>query len=139
MAHRSALISQIEVISSVLSGQSFGDVGFVKVILRKEALAKSHRPVTVLFRADRTPVVGGGDLGVMIVEARPGTLRQVAAEIARAEAVTEMRYNPQKDKVLPHPSSRRSETGAIDRIELYGTTDRRSFSVEEASPGFRTQ
>ena len=132
VAHRSALISQIEAISSVLSAQSFGDVGFVKVILRKEALAKSHRPVTVLFREDRTPVVGGGDLGVIIVEARPGTLRQVAAEIARAETVTEMRYNPQKDKVLPHPSSRRSEAGAIDRIELYGTTDRRSFSVEEA-------
>ncbi|BDA87280.1 hypothetical protein Sa4125_48220 (plasmid) [Aureimonas sp. SA4125] len=104
----------------------------MKVILRREAWAKSHRPVASLFRNDRTPVVGGGDLGVMIIEARPGTLRQVAAEIAKAETHTEMRFNEQKQKDEPHPSARRSETGAIDRIEVYGPADRRNFSVEEA-------
>ncbi len=132
VAHRTALMSQIDTISGVLSTQSQGDVGFVKVILRREAWAKSHRPVARLFRNDRTPVVGGGDLGVMIIEARPGTLRQVATEIAKAEAHTEMRLNEQKQKDEPHPSARKSETGAIDRIELYGPADRRSFSVEEA-------
>lgn len=130
--HRAALTSQIDTISGVLSAQSQGDVGFVKVILRREAWAKSHRPVASLFRNDRTPVVGGGDLGVMIIEARPGTLRQVADEIAKAETHTEMRFNEQKQRDEPHPSARKSETGAIDRIELYGPADRRSFSVEEA-------
>lgn len=130
--HRAALTSQINTISGVLSAQSQGDVGFVKVILRREAWAKSHRPVASLFRSDRTPVVGGGDLGVMIIEARPGTLRQVTAEIAKAETHTEMRFNEQKQKDEPNPSARKSETGAIDRIELYGPADRRSFSVEEA-------
>src|SRR5690606_3146882 len=72
------------------------------------------------------------DLGVMIVEARPSRLREIAAEIARAETHTEMRFNEQKRRDEPHPSGRKSETGAIDRIELYGPTDRRSFSVEEA-------
>jgi hypothetical protein len=130
--HRAALIGQIDAISGVLSAQSQGDVGFVKIILRREAWAKSHRPVVTLFRNDRTPVVGGGDLGVMIIEARPGTLRQVAAEIARAETHTQMHFNEQKQRDEPRPSSRKSETGAIDRIELYGPSDRRSFSVEEA-------
>ena len=130
--HRSALLRELDTISGVLSAQSQGDVGYVKVILRREAWAKSHRPVASLFRDNRTPVVGGGDLGVMIVEARPVTLRQVAAEIARAETHTETRFNEQKQKEEPHPSARKSETGAIDRIELYGPADRRSFSAEEA-------
>ena len=131
-AHRATLLAQIDTISGVLSAQKQGDVGFVKVILRREAWAKSHRPIASLFRHDRTPVVGGGDLGVMLVEARPGTLRQVAADIDKAETHTEMRFNEQKQKSEPYPSVRKSETGAIDRIELYGPSDRRSFSVEEA-------
>lgn len=131
-AHQAALMGQIDAISGVLSAQSQGDVGFVKVILRRDAWAKSHRPVVSLFRNDRAPIVGGGDLGVMIIEARPGTLRQIAAEIAKSETHTEMRFNKQKQKDEPHPSSQRSETGAIDRIELYGAADRRNFSVEEA-------
>ena len=130
--HRAALMGQIDAISGVLSAQSQGDVGFVKVILRRDAWAKSHRPVVSLFRNDRTPIVGGGDLGVMIIEARPGTLRQVEAEIAKSETHTEMRFNEQKQKDEPHPSSQKSETGAIHRIELYGAADRRNFSVEEA-------
>src|SRR3546814_20901270 len=68
--HRDALIGQIETISGVLSAQSQGDVGYVKVILRREAWAKLNRPVQSLFRSDRTPVVGGGALGVMHIEAR---------------------------------------------------------------------
>jgi hypothetical protein len=80
VAHKAALTSQLDAISGVLSAQSQskGDIGFVKVILRQKALAKSHRPITRLFSENRTPVVGGGDLGVMIVEARPSTLRQEA-------------------------------------------------------------
>jgi len=131
-AHKASLISQVDAIAGTLSAQAQGDVAFVKVILRREAWAKSHRPVASLFRHDRTPVVGGGDLGVMLIEARPGSLRQVSAEIAKAETQTVMRFNEQKQKDEPHPSARKSETGAIDRIELYGPNDRRSFSVEEA-------
>lgn len=85
-----------------------------------------------LFREDRAPVVGGGDLGVMIVEARPTALAQIAAEIGRAETTTEMKWDKEKEKDVPNPSGRKSETGAIERIELYGPADRRSFSIDEA-------
>lgn len=132
VAHRSSLLGQLDAISGVLAAQSQGPVGFVKVILRREAWAKSHRPVAALFRQDRAPVVGGGDLGVLIVEAQPATLGQVAAEMARAEAHTETKIDPNTGKKVPNPSARKSETGAIERIELYGPADRRSFSVEEA-------
>src|SRR3546814_17060397 len=77
--HRDALIEQIETISGVLSAQSQGDVGYVKVILRREDWAKSHRPVQSLFSSDRKPVDGGDDLGVMILEARTSTIRKLAA------------------------------------------------------------
>ena len=132
LAHRTALMGQIDAIANAIIAQSQGDIGYVKVILRREAWAKSHRPVTSLFRADRTPLVGGGDLGVMLIEARPEPLRRVAAEIYRAETHTEMRFNEQKQKDEPYPSARKSETGAIDRIEIYGSSDRRSFSVKDA-------
>lgn len=132
VAHQKALISQIDTISGILSAQSQGDVGFVKVILRREAWAKSHRPVASLFRPGRTPVVGGGDLGVMIVEARPDTLLQVAGEIARCERQTTIRRNERTGKDEVRPSTRRSETGAVDRLEIYGPSDRRDFSAEQA-------
>lgn len=132
VAHRAALLSQIESISGALSAQAQGPVGFAKVVLRREAWAKSHRPVATLFRPDRMPVVGGGDLGVMIVEVQPNTLRQVAAEMEKAENHTQMRFDPNREKEIPYPTGRKSETGAIERIELYGPADRRNFSVEEA-------
>lgn len=70
-AHKAGLISQLDTISDVLSAQSQGPIGYVKVILKREAWAKSHRPVGALFRIDRTAEVGGGHLGVMIVEGHP--------------------------------------------------------------------
>lgn len=130
--HKAALMSQIDTISDVLSAQSQGPVGYVKVILKREAWAKSHRPVATLFRSDRAPVVGGGDLGVMIVEARPSALAQVKAEIAKAELQTRMRFDERQRKEVPNPSAQKSEAGAIERIELYGPSDKRKFSVEDA-------
>ena len=78
-AHKAALIEQIDTISGVLSAQAQGPIGYIKVILKRDAWAKSHRPVGALFRSDRVPVIGGGDLGVMIVEGRPSALAQVKA------------------------------------------------------------
>lgn len=130
--HKAALIAQIDTISEVLSAQSQGPIGYVKVILRREAWAKSHRPVGTLFRSDQAPVVGGGDLGVMIVEGQPATLAKVKAEIARAEVETRMRFDKRRERETPSPSAQKSETGAIERIELYGPSDKRNFSTEQA-------
>ncbi|WP_420963378.1 S8 family peptidase [Brucella sp. IR073] len=130
--HKAALMNQLDTISDVLSAQPQGPIGYVKVILKREAWAKSHRPVGALFRKDRTPLVGAGDLGVMIVEGRPSTLAKVKAEIAKAETITRMKFEENKRREVPNPSIQKSEAGAIDRIELYGASDKRRFSVEEA-------
>lgn len=132
VAHKAALIDQLDAISGTLAAQSQGPIGYLKVVLKREAWAKTHRPVVALFRGDRTPVVGGGDLGEMIVEGRPASLALVRTEIQRAETQTVMRYNEARGRELPHPSAQRSEVGAVDRIELYGPSDKRNFSAEDA-------
>jgi hypothetical protein len=130
--HKAALIAQLGTIARTLEGQPQGDIGYVKVILRRDAWAKSHRPLSVLFKPARITLVGGGDLGEMYFEARPRALREIAADVAEAENETRLKLDKARNKMVPNPSSARSETGAIEKIELYGPRDRRSFSVEEA-------
>src|SRR3546814_15313465 len=43
-----------------------------------------------------------------------------------------MRFEEARGKDTPNPSVRKSETGAIDRVELYGPADRRTFSADDA-------
>jgi hypothetical protein len=133
-AHKAALINQLGAITHTLESQTptQGNIGYIKVILRREAWAKSHRPTSALFRPDRISLVGGGDLGEMYFEADPKALRGVAKEISGAEEETRHKLDKARNKMVPNPSPARSETGAIERIELYGPRDRRSFSVEEA-------
>ncbi|WP_429956066.1 S8 family peptidase [Gluconobacter japonicus] len=130
--HRDMLIHQLDAASKTLSVQPTGAVGFAKVVLRPKAWAKIHRPMITLLSPDRVPVVGGADLGEMIIEVKPASLRQVAAEMEKAEDGTRTKINSQTFKEVPNPSRRRSEVGAIESIELYGPTDRRNFSVNEA-------
>jgi hypothetical protein len=133
-AHKAALISQLGTIAQTLENQTptQGNIGYIKVILRREAWAKSHRPISALFRPARIALVGGGDLGEMYFEADPKAIHEVAQEISGAEEQTRHKLDKVRNKMVPHPSPARSETGAIEKIELYGPRDRRSFSVEEA-------
>ena len=130
--HKARLLSQLGAISESLRAQPQTDIGFAKVILRRSAWAKSHRPIRALFKPDRTPLVGGGDIGVMVVEVNPERVAQVAGEIGRAEEQTTLRFVPALKKEVPHPSAARSEAGAIDRIELFGPSDKRTFSLDQA-------
>ncbi|HEV7602163.1 MAG TPA: S8 family peptidase [Bradyrhizobium sp.] len=132
--HKAALITQLSAIAKALEGQAptLGNIGYIKVILRREAWAKSHRPISSLFKPTRISLVGGGDLGEMYFEANPRAVSEVAQEIAGAEEQTKYKLDKARNKMVPYPSTARSETGAIEKIELYGPRDRRSFSVEEA-------
>ena len=130
--HKARLLNQLRAISDAMTMQPQTDIAFVKVILRRAAWAKSHRPLKALFKSDWTPLVGGGDIGVMIVEARPQSIAHVAGEIGRAEDQTTLRFVATLGKEVPYPSPARSETGAIERIEIYGTPDKRTFSLDQA-------
>ncbi len=130
--HKHHLISQLHAIASGLESAQLTDIGYVKVILRKDAWAKSHRPQNALFKPSVTPTVGGGDLGVMIIEASPSSLLSVADILGRAEDETLWRYDESQDRNVPFPTPIRSEAGAIERIELFGDRDRRDFSLRDA-------
>lgn len=130
-AHKAHLVEQLRAIAKGLAANPHSDLGYVKVILRRSGWAKSHRPFRTLFTSDRTPVVGGADLGVVLVEAQPDALLQIAGDVDRAENPTTFREY--QGKRVPYPSIRRSEVGAIEQIELYGEGDRRDFSLEEAA------
>src|SRR5579862_6038031 len=70
-AHKRALAAQLSELATVIEAQPQGDIGVLKVILSRAAWAKSHRPVRSLFRPERVPIMGGGDLGEMYFEANP--------------------------------------------------------------------
>src|SRR5205809_3198005 len=91
--HKKALIAQLTTITRTLENQAQtqGDIGYLKVILRRDAWAKSHRPLTALFKPARITLVGGGDLGEMFFEARPRALREIAADVAAAEPDTRLK------------------------------------------------
>jgi hypothetical protein len=134
VVHRTHLVEQLRSITRELEQQApiFGPVGFVKVIVRRKAWAKSHRPTHALFKEQWTPLVGGLDLGQLLVEATPAALVRVGQEIAKAEDRVAWRYSKEKGKDIPYPTARRSEAGAIESIELYGPADRRKFDLDQA-------
>lgn len=134
VAHRNKLVSTLNTCASALITQSqvHGEIGYLKIILRRSAWAKSHRPLRALFKQGETPCVGGLDLGQILVEVTPDRLRDVAADMLKAEPHTKLKTNPRTGKDEPNPSGYRSEVGAIERIELYGPADKRRFDIEPA-------
>ncbi|MGJ3261937.1 MAG: S8 family peptidase [Salinarimonas sp.] len=129
--HKAEITTQLATVKDALDRRPTGNIGILKLVLRRSAWAKSHRPVRALFKPELTPVVGGGDLGEIFVEARPAALERIRAVVQSAEETAKRRPEPNTGKLVPYPSTARSETGAIDRIELYGAADRRRFSVED--------
>ncbi|SFT26587.1 S8 family peptidase [Methylobacterium sp. yr668] len=131
-AHKRMLITQLATVGAIIRDQPQGPMGVIKVILRRDAWAKSHRPFRALFKPERITLVGGGDLGELYFEATLPVLEAIAREIARAEEFTRTKLDEKTGRQVPHPTSLKSETGAVERIELYGPEDRRDFSVEAA-------
>lgn len=132
-AHRNAFADTLLRCAEALDRKTGidGGIGTLKIILRREAWAKSHRPFRALFKPRLTPCIGGLDLGQLLVRVTPESLRSVADAALAAEPTTTWRRNA-SGKLEPYPSRARSEIGAIDRVELYGPGDRRKFEIEAA-------
>jgi len=130
--HRQRLLEQMKAVSAQLEAQTETDIGYVKVTMRRSAWAKSHRPIKSLFMHKLTPVVGGMDIGVMVVEANPRTVNTVSKKMAKAEDQTNRRFNEKKGREEPRPTRIRSEVGAISKVEIFQKEDKRNFSLDEA-------
>ena len=140
VAHRQKIRQSLTSIERTLVASSAGRVGFIRVRMREEALAKSHRPINSLFHSTFTPTVGSSGLGEIIVQVSPATIERAVAQVDSAEDV--LRYKPAKDKpdvMLPAPSRQRSEVGGIESVSLWGAADRRSFSTTDAVQWFESR
>ncbi len=138
--HQTRLVEQLRAVKSRLLASSAGRVGFIKVQMREEALAKSHRPTKKIFHPNSMPVAGSSGVGQLIVQVSPNGIDQAISHVEAAEVV--LNYKPKKDKpkvMEPDPSRERAEVGAIQSIRLWDATDRRAFNTEQALRWFRDQ
>ncbi|WP_439596711.1 S8 family serine peptidase [Falsiroseomonas sp.] len=131
--HKQRLRGSIKAVASALRGAG-QPMGFVKVVQREEALAKSHRPLRALFsRAHRFALVGADAVGEMLFQVTPDALERIDRIVEqKAEAVPRMVESQKTGKLEPRVSGYRSELGGIKDIRLYEPADRVAFSADEA-------
>jgi hypothetical protein len=134
--HRDQLASSLEHIERSMR-RSKANLSFVKVRLRNDALAKSHRPVRALFNPARVRNVGGAKIGEMLFEVTPTILNEVSADIARAEERVQIRRLGKKKILTPVPSVYRSETGAVEEISEWSSKDRLLTNLRMALDQFK--
>jgi hypothetical protein len=137
MAHKSAITQSLRNLTGDLERNEFSEIGFAKVVLKRSGWAKSHRPTHTLFKSDVAPIVGAGGVGELFVEINKPAIERIIQKVINTEStlVYKKIKKPNGDEVMkPNPSRERSELGAIDKIVPYGSSDKRSFSVEQ---GFR--
>lgn len=135
VAHRKALVGAATAIRSALQFDDiYGGLGYVKVTMHEDAIAKSHRPQKALFRNIWAPHVATDGLGEPIFAVTPESLTAVIAEMNKSEAVvTKQKVDPDTGVVGLRPSRQRCEVSAIASLTLWTETDRRTFSAVEAS------
>lgn len=136
VAHRQRLMAQLEGVGAQLQDAqhagAYGRGGYARVVMRAQALAKSHRPTTALFKRDTTPVVGGEQLGEMVFYVTPDALNAVEERMGKAESESKKRVDKRTGELVPAPSRYRCEVGAIHSIDLWDRSRRRRFEIERA-------
>ena len=131
--HKSAMRKRIQDASETLRRRNQA-AGFVIVQMRNDALAKSYRPLKVLFSRNQSfGLVGGGRVGEMFIQCTPTALERLDRRIEeRAELNPRMKEDENSGKSSLHPSAYRSELSGIEDIRLPAGFDRISFSAREA-------
>lgn len=137
VAHKRSLQAQLHGIAEAIERSPFAPTGYGKVTLRRQKWAKTHRPTRALFSPDSFVMVGGADLGELMVELTPTRARRVVAVIERTEDVTRYRFNEKTQREEPAPTRARAETSSIESISLWQPADRRRFTLEQALEWFR--
>jgi len=128
-AQKASVKKSLTDLGEKIAKNEFADMGYAKLVLKRSAWAKSHRPTRSLFRNDITPIVGAGTIGELYIEVTKDSLSRVARQVEEAEETLE--YRDIQGKHIPYPSRTRSELGTIEKIESYTANDKRIFSVEQ--------
>jgi len=132
VTHRDGLAQDVERIITEVERSSFGPATYVKVQMRTEALAKSYRPVHVLFQPDRFPCVGAEAVGTLFFRAPLIYLRKLKARIKEAESAVRVAHRKSDNEPYPSPTLKRAEVGAIESISTVSSLEKRDFSTAAA-------
>ncbi|EPR8183067.1 S8 family serine peptidase [Enterobacter hormaechei] len=127
--HKAELIFKTSVISQQLQQRKNKKFATVKVTLKEDAIAKSHRPTSAIFNY-KYPVIGGGDIGEIYVQVNEKSLPSLAERLSQAKVQSEIKFN-KNGEIVPKVGKLRSEVSAIQDIELYTGNDKCSISDVE--------
>jgi len=139
--HKEEISKSLSDAARLLKQQKGGAVGYLKVSMRNDALAKSHRPKT-LFPSRATVVAGIDDVGELLIQVNDGAISRAVQQVELAELHVETvtRIDKEGNSIaVATPSPYRAETGAIEKISLWSAGDKRSFSAERAIKWAGTQ
>jgi len=136
--HKASLERQINHIQHHLES-SRTNLSMVKVELNPSALAKSHRPMRTLFPANKSPHIGGLNIGTLLFQVTPNSLNWLKSRVQGAELESRLIYDERKKKKVYKPSLARSETGAVERISIYSSDEKLNFSSSEAVNWFKNE
>ncbi|MBC9208195.1 S8 family peptidase [Roseomonas aerophila] len=131
-AHKQVLLAAIDAISTQLSQSPYGPAAYLKVQMRNEALAKSYRPVSWLFKRDQFPCVGADAVGTLYFRAPLLYLPHLRRRIEEAELIVQTKHRKADGQPYKAPSIARAEVGAIEFLEIAAPEQKRAFSVAAA-------
>lgn len=129
VAHKYKVLSQVVNLQEAVKTSSYGPSVYASVKLRDEALAKSYRPTRALFKPKFFPCAGVGKLGEMFYLVNSDYIPLLLNGINSAEEQSTTKES--HGKRIFTPSNERSETGAIESINLLQAEEKINFSLEE--------
>lgn len=132
VAHRDSLVERLRQIESAIKASTFGDLCYLRVVMRSEAIAKSYRPNRAVFLPDQFPCVGAGIPGELYFRAPLIYAQRLRNRIQQAEARGETRISGVTGKAYHFVSRLRHEVGAILSIEIAPPDRKRGFATADA-------
>lgn len=132
VAHQQRLLTDLDQIGRAMVRGDQPVVSYMHVTLNEEAWAKTKRPTLKVMPPSTVPLVGGTNLGDMIVELTPENIEAIRGSISAAEKDVPMVPDKKTNELKPKPSRERGEVGAIQALRAHRAADRRNFSAQEA-------
>lgn len=127
--HKADLIDKTSLISNKIKERDNRNFATLKVSLKDEAIAKSHRPTNALFNS-KHPVIGGGDIGEIYVQANEKSLTTLVERISQAKVKSDVKFD-KNGEIVSKVGALRSEVSAIVDISLYTGNDKSTLSDVE--------
>lgn len=111
----------------------------VLVVMRPDALAKSHQPFASLFSAKRASHVGTAGYGELIFAMSPDDLTATILFAEQAETNVAFSLDQRTGQTVPAPTVQRCEVGAIAFVREWDPVEQRGYTLDEAEDWLRSE